>query len=260
MITMEKRQGIAYVTMDRQRSMNSLDDEALEALLAIWTEVRDDDRLRVAVITGAGTQAFCTGGDLKSLMPAVASGAVPLDSRRLQALLKGFPLYKPVVAAVNGACLAGGMELLQATDIRIAVDEAIFGLPEPRWGLFPAAGSTVRLPRQVPYCRAMELLLSGEPISAADALALGLVNRVVPRAHLMSTAVQWAERLARNSAVAVQRIKQAVLQGADLPTPEAFALETALARQVLAHPDAQEGLQAFSQKRAPQYLAEGDHG
>ena len=161
--------------------------------------------------------------------------------------------YKPIVAAINGFCLAGGTEFLQATDIRIAVPEATFGIPEVKLALFPAAGSTVRLPRQIPYCWAMEMLLLGEPMTAEQAVAVGLINRIVPRKELMPTAMKIAERLCANGPLALKAIKESVLKSMDIPKQHAYYLETFLASQVFGTRDANEGPRAFVEKRKPIY-------
>jgi enoyl-CoA hydratase len=158
-----------------------------------------------------------------------------------------------VIAAVNGFCLAGGTEILQGTDIRIAVPEAVFGLPEVKWALFPAAGSTVHLPRQISYCRAMELLLLGEPVSAQEALDMGLINRIVPREELMTTAMSIAEKLCANGPLALKAIKESVLRSYDIPREHAYFLETLLADRVFGSRDSREGPKAFVDKRKPVY-------
>jgi enoyl-CoA hydratase len=256
-IDFEKRGPIGYITINRPEVRNCLNDDALEGLASVWAEFRDDDALLVAVITGAGDQAFCTGADLKELIPQIAQGELAINPRRLQAFLKGIPIYKPIIAAINGACLAGGMEMIQGTDIRIAVDEATFGLPEPRWGLFPAGGSTVRLPRQLPYCRAMEILLTGGTVTAQEALQMGLINRVVARHDLMHVATQIAEKICQNSPHAVQAIKESALRCADIPEGSAYLLETFYGREVFSFPDAKEGPQAFLEKRRPRFSIPG---
>jgi enoyl-CoA hydratase len=160
---------------------------------------------------------------------------------------------KPIVAAVNGHCIAGGFGLLLATDLRYASATATFGMQEVRWGLFPIAGSTVRLPRQVPYCRAMEGLLLGERFGAEAALAMGLVNEVVEPARVRDRARETAERLCRNGPLAVRKVKEAVVKGLGLPVAQAFQEELRLATEVYASSDAREGPQAFAEKREPRF-------
>ncbi|PSR23213.1 MAG: enoyl-CoA hydratase [Sulfobacillus acidophilus] len=253
-VDFEKRGSIGYITINRPHVRNCLNDEALEALSSIWEEFRQDDALLVAIITGAGDQAFCTGADLKELIPRIAQGELAINSRRVQAFLKGPPIFKPIIAAINGACLAGGTELIQGTDIRIAVDDATFGLPEPRWGLFPAGGSTVRLPRQIPYCRAMEILLTGGTVTAQEALHMGLINRVVRRTDLLAVAREIAGKICENSPRAVQVIKQSALRCADIPLDNAYELETFYGREVFGFADAQEGPRAFLEGRRPRFV------
>jgi len=249
-ILYQKRDQVALVTMDRPEAMNCLDQAHVEELGRIWTDFSEDDQLTVAVLTGSGDNAFCAGADLKELIPKINLGQFPIQPT-MPGFLKNIRCFKPIIAAVNGACLAGGLEMLQGTDIRIAVTEATFGLPEVKWGLFPAAGSTVRLPRQIPYCCAMEILLVGEPISAHRALEIGLINRVVPRTDLMPVAMKFASKLRGNGPLAVRAIKESALRARDLTEEGAFFLEAFLARQVFGSRDATEGPRAFVEKRKP---------
>jgi enoyl-CoA hydratase len=262
----EKRDGVAYVTFDRPAVRNALDPEAIARLADAWRDVRDDPAVRVAILTGAGTEAFSSGADLARLIPLFTRARPPEDDwdRRLvadptllqTALLRDFELYKPVVAAVNGFCVAGGMEILQATDIRVASTMATFGLQEPRWGLLPGGGSTVRLARQVPYCIAMEILLTGERIDAAEAWRIGLVNRVVPPADVLPAAERYARTLAANGPLAVRKIKESVLRTWGVPLADALATEAGLSAEVLRSHDAREGPRAFVEKRVPRFRGE----
>jgi enoyl-CoA hydratase/carnithine racemase len=251
-IDYDKQGHIATVTMNRPEAMNCLNLADIEELGRVWVDFRDDDNLRVAVLTGAGDKAFSAGADLADLIPLVNAGEVKLQPTN-PAFVKGIECYKPIVAAVNGFCLAGGTEILQATDIRIAVPEATFGIPEVKWALFPAAGSTVHLPRQIPYCWAMEMLLLGEPMTAEQAATVGLINRIVPREDLMPTAMKIAERLCANGPIALKAIKESVLRSMDIPKEHAYYLETFLATQVFGTRDAREGPRAFVEKRKPTY-------
>lgn len=251
-INYEKKGQIAIVTMNRPEAMNCLNLEDMKELGRVWLDFKADENLRVAILTGAGEKSFSAGADLVSLVPQFTSGEMHLTAIN-PTFLKGVECFKPVVAAVNGLCLAAGTEILQYTDIRVAVEEAWFSVSEVVWGLFPAGGSSVNLPRQIPYCWAMELLLIGDKISAEQALKIGLINRVVPRAKLMSTAMDFAERLAANSPVAVRAIKESALRSFDLPIPHAYYLETYLASQVFASEDAKEGAMAFKEKRKPNF-------
>jgi len=215
----------------------------------------------VAIVTGAGDEAFCTGADLGLLIPIMTGAKKPeseADRKILanpllaaKAALKGIEIYKPLIAAVNGYCVAGGMEMLQAFDIRIASEKAMFSLQEVKWGLVPGGGSTVRLPRQIPYCQAMEILLTGNMMTAADAYRIGLVNKVVPPDRVMETAREYAQVLSKNGPLAVRYIKQSVITSIGMSQDEAFARETELAYKVLASEDAREGPRAFKEKRKP---------
>src|SRR6185295_190994 len=193
----EKKDGVAIVTFNRPTKKNAFTPEMVVRLAEAWIEFRDDDSLRVAVLTGNG-DTFSAGADLGRMIPLLTKARPPDDDwdRRLLAdpsifqgaILRRFELYKPLIAAVNGTALAGATEMLQATDLRFAVPEATFGLSEPKRGLVPGGGSLVRLARQIPYCKAMEILLTGEPMSAEEALRIGLINEIVPRERLLERA------------------------------------------------------------------------
>ncbi len=249
---------IATITIDRPEAMNALDPPMLFGLAEAWDKAEDDDDVWVVVVTGAGDQAFCVGADLKTTIPATAAaarGEQADGAERWPAMPKTmlrdryFP--KPIVAAVNGHCIAGGLGLLLATDLRYASTTATFAMQEARWGLFPISGSTVRLPRQVPYGRAMEMLLLGDPVDAATALSMGLVNEVVEPGAVKARARDVAERLCRNGPVAIRKIKESVVKGLGLPMAQAFQEELRLGTEVFASEDAIEGARAFTEKRAP---------
>jgi enoyl-CoA hydratase/carnithine racemase len=249
-IDYEKKGRIALITINRPEALNCLNQADMEALGEAWLDFRDDDQLWAGILTGAGDKAFSAGADLGELAPKLNSGEVPI-SPTFPGFLKNIKCFKPIIAAVNGFCLAGGTEMLQGTDIRIAVKEATFGIPEVKWGLFPAAGSTVRLPRQIPYCWAMEILLLGESITAEQALKIGLINRIVPKETLMESAFEIAERLCENGPLAVRAIKESALRSYDLPKEHAYFLEAFMASQVFGTRDASEGPKAFLEKRKP---------
>jgi enoyl-CoA hydratase len=259
----EKRGPIAYITFNRPEARNAIDPETMVRLAEAWADFEEDPELRVAIVTGAGDVAFSAGADLMRLIPLVTRVRQTEDEwdRRLvedpklvqRALLRQYPLYKPTIAAVNGYCIAGGLELLQALDIRVASDKAMFALQEPRWGLFPAGASTIRLPQQVPYCWAMEILLTGNRISAQEAHHMGLVNVVVSPERVMSVAEEYARTIAANGPLAVRKIKEAVLRTVGLPPQEAFAGESALAAEVFSSEDAKEGPRAFAERRPPRF-------
>jgi enoyl-CoA hydratase len=249
---------ILWITIDDPAARNAMDPEAMAALAGAWMRLRDDDALKVAVLTGAGDKAFCVGSNLKTFIPRLQSGE--LDSRADQeAYMKGAlgPVFKPIVAAVNGDCLGGGMELLTCTDIRLSVPDARFGQPECRWGVYPGGGGTTRLPRQIGYAAAMDILLTGRLLTASEAIALGLVNRLVAPEELEAAALATARTIAGNGSLAVQRIKEAVWRQADLPLEEAYRLESDLGDGVFHSAEAHEGLAAFAEKREPAFRVRG---
>jgi enoyl-CoA hydratase len=257
MIREEVREGhILWLTLDEPSALNAFDPESMAALARAWERLRDDDALRVAVVTGAGERAFSVGSNLKTFIPRLQSGE--MDPRENQeAYMKGSlgPVFKPVVAAVNGDCLGGGMELLTCTDIRLTVPEARFGQPECRWGVYPGGGGTTRLPRQIGYVNAMDILLTGRLLSAAEAIAIGLVNRIAARESLHEEALAVARQIAGNGTLAVQRIKEAVWRQADMPLAGAYELESQLGEDVFRSGEAREGLAAFAEKREPAFRA-----
>ncbi len=263
----EKRDAVAILTFNRPERRNALSPELMVRLAEAWKDFRDDDRLRVAILTGAGDEAFCAGGDLARLMPLFTGARQPEDEwdRRLMAdvgeimstaLLRPFELYKPIVAAVNGYALAGGSEILQSTDIRLASSRASFGLSEAQRGLVPGGGSMVRLPRQVPYCKAMEILLLGERIPALEAHRIGFVNEVVAPEELMPRALAIADRLAKNAPLALRAIKETVIRTSGLPLDDAYRVEHELSAGVMRSRDAREGPLAFMEKREPVFTGE----
>ncbi len=263
----EKRDGIAILTLNRPEHRNAFSPEMMVLLAEAWVDFRDDDSLRVAILTGAGEKAFCAGGDLARLMPLFTGARQPEDDwdQRLMsdvanvmstALLRPFELYKPIISAINGGAVAGGTEILQSTDIRIASAEASFGLSEAQRGLVPGGGSMVRLPRQIPYCKAMEILLTGERMSAEEALRIGFVNEVVPSAELMDRAFHFARRLAKNAPLALRAIKETVLRTSGLPLEEAHRIEYEISGRVMTSKDAREGPRAFMEKREPVFTGE----
>ena len=257
----ELRDGVALVTINRPDVRNALDPETLVLLRQAWFRIRNDAAVRVAVVTGAGDKAFCAGADLRRLMPLVNGARAPEDDwdRRVvadpsvveTALLRDFDVTKPVVAALNGYTIAGGMELALGADLRIAADTALLGLQEVKWGLFPSGGSTVRLPRHISEARAMELLLTGELIDARTALDWGLINRVVPPSDVLAASLALAETIAGRAPLAVRAIRRSLREVRGRPTSEALAIESRIAADVFRSHDAREGQQAFAEKRQP---------
>jgi len=248
---------IVTVTMNRPRARNAFNLEMLCRLADAWDFVDGSSEVRAVILTGAEGH-FCAGSDLKEM-----SGQRKEDawSERLKrepelhwkAMMRSYRVKKPLIAAVEGIALGGGTEFLQATDIRIAGDGAVFGLTEPRLGLFPLGGSTVRLRRQIPYCHAMEILLTGRKLSAQEAAGLGLINRVVERGQALAEARKVAEAIAANGPLAVQAIKRSVIEGEGLPEEQALAKELEIGWPILSTEDAQEGPRAFVEKRAPTF-------
>lgn len=259
-IEVEKKDHIAYITLNRPEARNALDLDTVKALAKAWEDFRDDASMRVAIITGVD-KSFCAGADLGSLIPQITNspdGVAGLLKGEMggifqAAMLRDFELWKPVVAAVNGYCIAGGLEMLCGMDIRIASEQAVFALQEVKWGLFPFGGSTVRLPRELAHCKAMEILLTGEKMDAQEAHRIGLVNYVVPHEELMPTAERFARRIADNGPVAVRAIKRSAIECASLPLEAAFKHEIELSTPVFRSEDAVEGPLAFMEKRKPRF-------
>jgi enoyl-CoA hydratase len=263
-VLFERRGSVALITLNRPEARNAVNPELAVHLARAWEEVKQDPQIRAAVVTGAGDKSFCAGADLARLIPLFTGARTPEDEwdeavRKDpgipgRALLREFDPEKPVVAAVTGFCIAGGMEMLQATDLRVAAQDSKFGLQEPKWGLFPMSGSTVRLPRQIPYAVAMEILLTGELFDARRAYEIGLVNRVVPRDEVLPTALGIAQAMAENGPVAVRAIRRSARACMGLPEKDALALERELGMAVFQTEDAREGPRAFKEKRKPKFV------
>src|SRR4030043_1118070 len=234
-----------------------MDDEMMDQLCDAWVRVRDDRDIWVAIITGAGKTAFSVGGDPKPFLPKITQSDLrelqsdPQAAKALTAVLRGFDLFKPAIAAVNGFCMGGGLEMLLGTDIRVASENAIFAIMEPTWALFPGGGTTVRVPRQIPYCRAMEMLLTANQITAQEAVEYGLINKEVPREQLMPAAVEYAEKRVDHGPRAVQAIKESVLRGMALDT--AYSIERLMCMMILSTEDAKEGPKAFMENAPPNF-------
>lgn len=258
-IRTERHDAVLVVTIDRPEARNALTLEMSRMLVEAWLELRDDPALRVAVLTGAGERAFCAGADLGEIGAWYRSLTAVERQRRgerepgLGGLTRNLDPGKPVVAAINGACLAGGLEFALACDLRIAAEGATFGLPEVRWGLIPGAGGTQRLPRAIPRALAMEMLLTGQPIDATRALQAGLVSRVVGLDRLLEEALGLARQIARNAPLAVQAARASAIAGGELRLHEGLRVEQAYAEPLRASEDVQEGLRAFAEKREPEF-------
>jgi enoyl-CoA hydratase len=243
----EKQGKIAIMTVNRPEAMNSFTEEMLHAMEAAVVDFNKDDNLWVLIFTGAGEKAFCSGLDLGEAIPKLNAGeelGYPDHTKRPFS-----DVFKPIICAVNGFCIAGGMEFMQGMDIRIAAEHAKFGLGEVRFGLIPAGGTHVRLPRQIPWAVAMELLLTGENIDAKRAYDIGLINKIVPKEELMNEAMKLAEKICKNGPLAMRKAKEIVVRQANLEP--GFVLEKAIAAQVFGSYDAQEGPKAFMERREP---------
>lgn len=255
----EQRGRITVLTINRPEARNALDMETSGELTAHLQEFRDDPESWAAILTGAGDQSFCAGADLKKLRAYYASMSSEERLARsetepgLGGLTRNLPVWKPIIAAVNGHCLAGGLELALSCDIRIAEAHASFGLTEVKWGIIPAAGGTQRLPRLIGTGKALEMILTAQRISAQEALECGLVSRVVVQGESVSAAMEVAEQICRNGPLAVRAAKEAILRGIDLPLEEGLRLEQQLAEPVRQSEDAKEGPKAFAEKRAPEF-------
>ena len=251
----ERRGHVLIVTMNRPEARNALSAPMMALMRQAWDTVDRDPGIRVCVLTGAGG-AFCAGADLKAMTsahPGDRFRAGEADLSVIEPLLKGRRLTKPLIAAVEGPAIAGGTEILQATDIRVAGQSARFGVSEARWGLFPLGGSAVRLPRQIPYTVAADLLLTGRHITAAEAASIGLIGHVVPDGQALGKALEIAEAIAANGPVAVRAILRVMRETEGLAENEAFALEARAGLAVFASEDAREGPRAFAEKRLPQF-------
>jgi enoyl-CoA hydratase len=265
-LLVQKADGVMTLTMNRPEARNALSPQMLVEMAEAWYEFRDTRDLRVAILTGAGDEDFCAGGDLKLTMPLVTGARKPEDEwdHKLvsnytlftDAILRGVELYKPVIAAVNGNALGGGTEMANACDLRVAAEHAVFGTPEAKRGLLPGGGSISRLPRQIPYAKAMEILLIGDPVTAREALEIGLLNYVVPKEELMRKALELAGKLAENGPLAIRKIKEGVLRTSGLPLEQALQIENEVSAAVMASKDAREGPRAFKEKRKPRFIGE----
>lgn len=245
--------GIATIVLNRPERLNAMDAEHYQALSRAWTTVRDDPAIKAAVITGAGDRAFTTGADIKSFLPATPELRELWLTQSEQLLNRGLEIWKPVIAAINGYCLGGGMTLMMATDIRVAATHASFGLTEVKRGVIAANGGTQRVLRQLPHAIAMEMMLTGEPISADMALRFGLVNRVVEKDRLLQTAYEYANVIVRNAPLAVQATKELMVRSADVDLQTGLRMEMLVARHLQTSRDAQEGTRAFSERRIAQF-------
>jgi E-phenylitaconyl-CoA hydratase len=247
------KEGILLITIDRPERLNALDRAAYEQLSETWTRVRDDDAVKAAVITGAGDRSFCAGADIKSYF----SDPDPLDgfwnTQHNQMLNSGLEIWKPVVGAVNGFCLGGGLTLLLATDMRVASTNATFAVTEVKRGLVPGNGGTQRILEQLPYPIAMEMLMTGNSIDAETALRWGLINRVVEQAHLLDTAFDLVRQVLCNAPLAVRAAKELAVRARDVDRVTGLRMEKVVNRLLWTSPDLAEGQAAFADGRPAQF-------
>jgi enoyl-CoA hydratase len=251
----ELRGHVLIVTMNRPQARNALSGPMMALLQQAWDRVDNDPQIRACVLTGAGG-AFCAGADLKAMTashPGDSFRSGAFDPSVIEPLLKGRRLAKPLIAAVEGPAIAGGTEILQATDIRVAGRSARFGISEARWGLFPLGGSAVRLVRQIPYTVAADLLLTGRHITADEAKAIGLIGHVVADGQALAKALEIADMIAANGPLAVQAILRTIRESEGMAENDAFALESKIGMAVFSTEDAKEGPRAFAAKRKPEF-------
>ena len=246
---------VLTVTMNRPEKRNALSGEMLEIMAETWDRVNSDDSVRVAILTGAGG-SFCAGADLTAMSRSAPSDKFEsgeFDPSVIKSLLKGFRLTKPLIAAVEGPAIAGGTEILQACDIRVAGESARFGVSEPKWGLYPLGGSAVRLPRQIPYTVAADLLLTGRHVKAPEAKEIGLIGHVVPDGQALAKANEIADLIAANGPLAVQAVLRTIRDSEGRHENECWADDARVGAAVFASNDAKEGPRAFADKRPPEF-------
>ena len=262
----ERDGDVVVLTMNNPRRKNALTPQMISLMAQAWDEIDADDGIRVAILTGEG-DSYCVGGDLadgwmisgaegKKVAPEPETPRKSRGSVITDGLLLTRNLATPLIAAVNGPCLGGGCEMLQQTDIRIAEEHAVFGLPEAKVGLIAGAGSTVRLKRQIPYTKAVEMILTGEPLTANEAYHFGLVGHVVPSGQSLAKAREIASRVAANGPLAVRNAKASILASGWLDDADARKIEQRFVVEVMRSKDAREGLSAFAAKRDPRFTGQ----
>jgi len=250
----QKEGKIAIITLNRPEALNSFDPDQIDQFNKCLRDFNSDDDVWVAIVTATGERAFSVGADIKTTLPKIQESAnragmpAPL-------ICEDGQIWKPIVVAINGACLGGGFEVALACDIRIAAENATFGFPEINLGLIPGWGGTQRLPRAIPMAKAAEILMSARPIDAQEAYRIGLVNKVVPLAELMNEAKKMAEALIKPAPLAARAAKQAMMLGVEMTLPNGLELEYQLERYVTRSEDFQEGRQAFIEKRKANFKA-----
>jgi enoyl-CoA hydratase/carnithine racemase len=242
---------IATFTMNNP-PVNAFDVQAMQELSERMADFRDDDSLWVGIITGAGEKAFCAGADIKDYLPFSQKNRYS-PWKYPSTIWRGQEMWKPLIAAINGVALGGGLEIVLCCDLRIASENARLGTPEVSLGAIPASGGTQRLTRMIPWCKAAELVLMGKPIDAQEAYRIGLVNRVVPPEELMPAAKEWAEALCQVGPLALRAGKEAMIRGHSLPLEDGLRLEHSKQAWLMETDDYNEGVQAFTEKRKPEF-------
>ena len=244
MVRFEKQKRVAIFTINRPEARN-----------ARMLEFNSDQDLWVGIITGAGEKAFCGGADVKEMV-SFQQAHPGQYWQQPDTPMRGLEIWKPLIAAINGIALGGGLEIALACDIRIASENARFGTPEVSLGLMPGWGGTQRLPRMIPWAKAAEMLLGGETIDAQEAYRIGLVSQVVPSSEVMSTAIKWAEAMCQLGPLALRAIKQAMIKGTSASLEQGLHLERELVKYLVSTKDFAEGVRSFVEKRKPNYVGE----
>ena len=247
------KDGVATVTINRAEVHNALDAEHYAAISKAWQTVRDDPQIRCAILTGAGDKAFSAGADIKNFLTLKQNWSDVWLTQKDQLLNRGLEVWKPIIAAVNGFCVGGGMTMLFATDIRVASEHATFGLSEVKRGIIAGKGGTQRTLQQLPWCIGMEMLLTGDAIDAETAARWGLINKVVPHKDLMKSAREYAARVAANAPLAVQAAKELAIRSRDTDINTGLRIEQLIGRMLRETEDAKEGPKAFREKRKPNF-------
>ncbi|MFH1651075.1 MAG: enoyl-CoA hydratase-related protein [Chloroflexota bacterium] len=251
----QKEGRIAVFTINRPEAYNSINIQALTEFGEALEKFRDDPEVWVGIVTGAGEKAFCAGADIKEMLPFLQKSLPDKPWAMPNTVLRGMEIWKPLIAAINGVALGGGLEIALACDLRIASEKARLGVPEVTLGLIPGWGGTQRLPRAIPWCKAAELLFTGKQIDAQEAYRIGLVNAVVPPEQVMTAAREMAEAVCKAGPLAVRAAKEAMIRGAAMTLEEGLRLENALEAYVVHTADFEEGTKAFVEKRKPEFKA-----
>jgi enoyl-CoA hydratase/carnithine racemase len=252
-VNYEKKGHLAWFTLNRPEALNAFNPEMFREISAAFIDFQGDDALRVGILTGAGEKAFCAGADIRTMLPLLGDAWQTDPSLIPPTIVRGLDLMKPLIAAVNGAALGGGLEFALACDIRIASEKAIFGQPEVKLGIIPGWGGTCSLPRVVPWPKAVEMLLTGDSIGAAEALRIGLVNEVVPQGELLTVAERWAEKIAQNGPLAIRAAREIMIKSRSLSFDESLKLEWLRFGQLLHTEDFATAQRAFFTKTKPEF-------